>query len=132
MNAYFDRLRPFAHNAFRIVIGFLFFTHGTGKLFGWFGGHSMELATRFGAAGVIESIGAPLLLIGLFTRPVAFLLSGEMAVAYFWMHVTPAGSFWPWVNHGELPILYCFSHLLIAVMGPGAFSVDAWIARPVR
>ena len=129
MNRFFNALRPYAQNAFRIVIGFLFMTHGTAKLFGWFGGHVMPFDSRFGIAGILETFGGTLIALGLFTRPVAFVVSGEMAVAFFWMHAAQAGSIWPWINRGELPALYCFSHLLIAAMGPGAFSIDAWWKR---
>src|SRR5262245_25705839 len=88
--------RSFAHAALRIAAGSAFFTHGAAKLFGWFGGMgpnggTVELMSRFGVAGVIETFGGACLLLGLFTRPIAFIASGEMAVAYFWMHTGGSG-----------------------------------------
>jgi putative oxidoreductase len=88
----------------RIVVGFTYWTHGAQKLFGWFGGFgpdggTVDLATRFGAAGIIEFTCGLLIMVGLFTRPFAFIASGEMAVAYLWMHV-PRGGFWHWANRG--------------------------------
>ena len=112
----------------RIGIGFLFWFHGAQKLFGWFGGFgeagTAELTSRFGAAGVIEFFGGLLIMLGLFTVPAAFIASGQMAVAYFWMHV-PRGSFWPWANGGEKAAFYAFFFLLLAALGAGAFSIDA-------
>jgi putative oxidoreductase len=78
-------------------------------------------------AGVLEVFGGFLILIGLFTRPVAFILSGEMAIAYFMMHA-PHG-FWPLLNHGEAAVFYCFVFLYMAAAGGGAWSVDALICR---
>jgi putative oxidoreductase len=120
------------HNVLRIVVGFLFIAHGTQKLLGWFGGippqHSAApIASQMGVAGVLESCGAILIIIGLFTRPVAFILCGEMAVAYFQVHF-PRG-FWPLQNMGEPAVLYCFLFLFFAFNGAGSFSVDAWRAR---
>ena len=80
------------------------------------------LLSLFGLAGVLELVGGVLLLIGLWTRPVAFVLSGEMAVAYFKAHAVKG--FWPLLNTGELAVLYCFLWLFFAAAGPGAFSVD--------
>ncbi len=82
------------------------------------------------AAGVIELAGGFLLLIGWFTRFAAFILSGEMAVAYFMVHATQG--FWPIVNTGELAVIYCFVFLYLAVAGGGAWSVDSFRRRPVR
>lgn len=125
-----SKLQPFAHNAARIVIGFLFWVHGGQKLFAWFGREdTVELMSRYGIAGLLEFFGGILIMLGLFTRPVAFILSGEMAVTYFWMHTARAGSFWPWVNRGELPALYCFYFLFLSTIGAGTFSLDAWWAR---
>lgn len=116
----------------RIAIGFLFWMHGAQKLFGWFGGFgetgTAELMSRFGAAGVIEFFGGLLIMLGLFTAPAAFIASGLMAVAYFWMHV-PRGSFWPWANGGEKAAFYAFFFLLLAALGAGAFSIDAAMRR---
>lgn len=110
----------------RIVAGFLFIAHGTQKLFGIpmaMPGGPAPLQSLAGAAGAIETIGGALLLVGLLTRPVAFLLSGEMAVAYFMMHA-PQG-FWPLANQGELAVLYCFLFLYFAAAGAGPWSLDA-------
>lgn len=117
--------------ALRIFAGLGFFSHGAQKLFGWFGGFgadggTADLMTRFGAAGVIEVVCGTAIILGLFTRPLAFLASGQMAVAYFWAHVAGQGSLWWWANGGERAMLYSFLWLYIAVRGAGAFSVDAW------
>ena len=115
----------------RIVIGFLFMTHGGQKLFGWFGAEApREFMSRFGVAGILEFFGGILVMLGLFTGPVAFVLAGEMAVAYFWMHL-PRG-LWPWENRGELPALYSFVFLFLATAGGGSFSVDAILAKQER
>jgi putative oxidoreductase len=131
----FDRQwRTVAHSALRIAAGLAYFSHGAQKLLGWFGGFgpgggSAELMSRFGVAGTIETIGGALLIMGLFTRPVAFIASGEMAVTYFWMHWGGSGQVFWWQNHGEVPLLYCFIWFLFAAWGPGAFSLDAWIRK---
>jgi putative oxidoreductase len=108
----------------RIVTALLFIQHGTAKLFGF--PHvamfdDMRLVSLLGLAGVLELCGGALLLVGLFTRPVAFVLSGEMAVAYFMAHAQK--SFFPIQNQGELAALYCFVFLYFAVAGGGAFSL---------
>jgi len=110
----------------RIVTGFLFLQHGMAKLFGvphiaMFDG--LQLFSLLGLAGVLELVGGLLLLVGLFTRPTAFVLSGQMAVAYFMAHA-PKG-FLPILNQGELAVVYCFVFLFLAVAGAGAFSIDA-------
>ena len=112
----------------RIVTAFLFLQHGTAKLFGtphvaMFDG--LQLASLMGVAGVLELGGGVLLLIGLFSRPVAFVLSGFMAVAYFMAHASQGHVFMPILNQGELAILFCFVFLFIAAAGGGAWSVDA-------
>ena len=117
---------------FRIVTGFLFMQHGLQKLFAYPVAEPREpaaLDSLMGVAGLLEFAGGALLLVGLLTRPVAFVLAGEMAVAYFMQHA-PAG-FWPVLNAGELAALYCFTFLYFAAAGPGAFSLDA-IVRPAR
>jgi putative oxidoreductase len=107
----------------RIVVGLLFFSHGAQKLFGWFGAEgSAELFSRFGIAGVLEFFGGIMIMLGLFTRPVAFILSGQMAIAYFWIHL-PGGLF-PWDNGGELAALYSWVFLLFATLGSGSFALD--------
>lgn len=108
----------------RIVVGVLFFSHGAKKLFGWFGADgTADLFSRFGIAGVLEVVGGLMLAIGLFTRPVAFILSGQMAVAYFWIHA-PNG-IWPWANRGELAAIYAWVFLLFATAGSGSFALDS-------
>ena len=116
-------------SSLRIVAGFLFIAHGTQKLFGFPAPMpvQMSLASIVGAAGIIEFVGGALLLAGLFTRPVAFILSGEMAVAYFRSHVER--SFWPLLNGGELAALYSFLFLFLAAAGGGPWSADALIRR---
>lgn len=113
----------------RIVSGLLFVCPGGMKLFGWFGGMppGAHLTPLLFAAGVIETVGGPLILLGLFTRPVAFITSGEMAFAYFIGHF-PRG-FWPIQNHGEPAVLLCFIFLFLSAAGAGPFSLDALIAR---
>ena len=114
----------------RVVSAFLFFCHGAMKLLGWFGGaaRTAPLGALAMTAGVLELFGGALLAFGLFTRPVAFILSGEMAVAYFKAHAR--GGFWPIENHGELAVLYCFLFLFLSAAGGGSWSVDAWWRRP--
>jgi putative oxidoreductase len=115
-------LQPHAFAVLRIVAGFLFTFHGLQKLFGWFGGRSVELASLPGLAAVLETVGGPLIALGLWTQPVAFLLSGEMAVAYFRAH-QPRG-LWPVQNGGELAALFSFLFLYFATTGAGRFSLD--------
>jgi len=110
----------------RIVIGFLFLQHGMAKLFGiphiaMFDG--LHLVSLLGLAGILELAGGLLILVGLFTRPTAFILSGEMAVAYFMAHA-PNG-FLPILNQGELAVVYCFVFLYFSFAGGGNYSLDA-------
>ena len=107
----------------RIVVAVLFFQHGIAKLFPGAGGNAVPLMSMYGAAAMLELVGGFLIIIGLFTRPAAFILSGEMAFAYFIGHA-PHG-FNPMANKGELAVIYCFVFLFFAVAGAGAFSVDA-------
>jgi uncharacterized protein YndB with AHSA1/START domain/uncharacterized membrane protein YphA (DoxX/SURF4 family) len=113
----------------RAVSGLLFLQAGGLKLFGWFGGMPPEMPFKFfseiGLAGVLEFFGGSMILLGLFTRPVAFLLSGEMAVAYWQAHA-PRG-FWPIENQGEPAVLFCFIFLFMAAQGGGEWSLDAYI-----
>lgn len=123
---------PWMRSVLRIVVGFTFSLHGMQKLFGMFGGlggHGMHipLFSLLGLAGVLESFGGLLLILGLFTAPVAFILSGEMAVAYFRVHF-PRG-FFPIQNGGELAVLYCFIFLYLFTAGPGPLSVDRWFRK---
>ena len=118
----------------RIVVGFIFITHGTAKLFGFPAGPNPsalpEFLTQRWFAGVLETFGGSLIMLGLLTRPVAFLLSGQMAVAYFQAHFPR--SFWPTLNGGVSAALYCFIFFYIFFAGPGPWSIDALISRATR
>ena len=126
-NGWAGQFYPVTLALLRMVAGLLFWQHGAQKLFGWFGGTVVPPFSLFWFAGVLEFIGAPFLMVGLFTQPVAFFLSGEMAVAFFTQHL-PKG-FWPIANQGEPAALFCFIFLLLATAGPGAFSLDGLLAR---
>jgi putative oxidoreductase len=126
---------PQIYALLRIVVGFLFFCHGLQKVFGLFGGvngagAAAPLFSLFGVAGMIEIIGGLLVTLGLFTGTVAFILSGEMAVAYFIGHF-PA-SIWPLENKGEEAVFYCFIFLYMASQGSGIWSLDGARRRPAR
>ncbi|MGH9221771.1 MAG: DoxX family protein [Vicinamibacterales bacterium] len=123
MQRFLGRYSPYLYALLRIVAGFLFSLHGVQKLFGALGGKPVELMSQMGLAGVIELVGGMLMAVGLFTSPVAFIASGEMAVAYFQAHFPR--SIWPIVNGGELAALYCFLFLYFAAMGSGKWSVDS-------
>jgi putative oxidoreductase len=123
---------PQLQSVLRIVAAFLFVQYGSAKLFAFPaplmpGGGTVPLASLIGVAGMLECFGGLLLLVGLFTRPVAFLLSGEMAVAYFRGHA-PHG-FWPIVNHGQPAIFFCFLWLYLSAAGGGPWSLDALRVR---
>ncbi len=123
-------VRPKLLSLLRIVLAFTFTAHGCQKLFDFpASDHKLEsLLSLAGIAGILEFFGGVLLLIGLFTRPVAFVLSGLMAVAYFMAH-QPRG-FHPIVNGGELAVVYCWTFLYLAAAGGGAWSADAlWTSR---
>lgn len=109
----------------RIVAGFLFFQHGLPKLFGGFGTDRapVELMSQMGLAGIIEVFGGAAIALGFFTSPIAFIASGEVAVAYFQAHL-PRG-IWPVANGGELAALYCFVFLYFSAVGSGKWSIDA-------
>ena len=115
----------------RIVTGLIFITHGTAKLFGFPAGPNpsppVELMSQRGLAGVLEAFGGAAIALGLFTRPVAFLLSGEMAVAYFQAHFPR--SVYPTINGGVSAALYCFIFLFLSFAGGGPWSIDALLAR---
>lgn len=112
-----------ALNLLRIAAGFLFWQHGVQKLFGFPGGEPVgEIFSMMGLAGLVETVGGALLVLGLFTRPVAFILSGEMAWAYFQVHAP--GGFWPIQNGGELAAFYSFLFLYVAARGGGVFGLD--------
>ena len=106
----------------RILTALLFLEHGTVKLFGWPGPGPATLTPMLYAAAWIEVVGGALLAVGLFTRWCAFIMSGEMAFAYFIGHAP--GGFFPIVNRGDAAILYCFIFLYIAAAGGGAWSID--------
>jgi putative oxidoreductase len=118
---------PQALAVLRIVTGYLLIPHGTAKLFGvphqaMFDG--LQLFSLMGLAGVLEAFGGALFLIGLFTRPVAFVLCGFMAAAYFMGHAPQGSVLLPLLNQGELAVLYCFVFLYFVFAGAGAWSVD--------
>lgn len=118
-------LAPFAPHAYavlRIVAGLLFVCHGGQKIFGWFGGNQVQLASMYGIAGILELVLGILITIGLLTSLAAFVASGEMAAAYFIGHFPK--SFWPLENGGEPAVLFCFIFLYIAARGAGIWSVD--------
>lgn len=123
----FDRLSNYAPQALavlRAVTALLFIAHGTQKLLGFPATEmpSPPLLSLFGIAGILEIAGGLLVLIGLFTRPVAFLLSGMMAIAYFMVHYPM--NFFPVNNMGDAAVLFCFVFLYLVFAGPGAWSVD--------
>ena len=111
----------------RIVVGFTCMGHGLQKTLGLLGGTRVPVASLTGVAGYLELIGGILVMVGLLTRPVAFVLSGEMCVAYFLVHAR--GGLWPVQNHGELAVLYCFVFLYLVFSGPGPLSLDALLHR---
>jgi putative oxidoreductase len=124
---------PYLLSILRIVAAFLFMQFGTAKLFGFPapimpGGGTAPLGSLAWFAAVLEVFGGLFLLIGLFTRPVAFLLSGEMAFAYFLGHA-PQG-FWPVLNQGHPAVLFCFLFLYFSAAGPGPWSLDAMRRSP--
>ncbi len=125
--AFFNRWTPAAQALLRIVTAYMFLTHGTAKLFG--SPHvaafdNLQLFSLLGLAGVIEVVGSVLLLLGLFARPAAFIMSGEMAFAYFMGHAPRGHVLLPLLNQGELAVQWCFVFLFFAVAGAGAWSVD--------
>ena len=112
----------------RIVTGLVFMVHGAQKLFGLFGGMGpngghVDYASMMGLAGVLEFFGGLLVVLGLLTRPVAFILAGEMAFAFWTVHFK-MGGLNPVANHGEPAVLYCFVFLFLAFNGAGPFSID--------
>ena len=127
-----DRYAPYALAALRIVTALIFMAHGTQKLFGFPAPPQGGLPAAFSLfwiGGVLELVGGLLILLGLFTRPVAFVLAGEMAVAY-WMFHAPQDPF-PANNMGDAAILYCFVFLYLVAAGPGAFSIDGARSRSI-
>ena len=123
-----NRWSPYFLSILRIIAAFVYGVHGTQKLFGFPAPFPVpHLPPLFLAGGMIETFGGLLLLIGLFTRPFAFVLSGEMAVAYFKFHA-PQG-FWPLLNDGEGAVLYCFIFLFLASAGGGPWSFDRLLRK---
>lgn len=130
LNSFYATWTPRVLSVLRIVVAFLFIAHGAQKLFGFLAPPGMPGPAPYSQmwiGGVLEFFGGLLLLLGLFTRPVAFILSGTMAVAYFQMHAP--GGFWPLQNKGELAALYSFVFLFLAVAGGGEWSVDRLLRR---
>ena len=126
------RYAPHAQALLRIVSGYLFMMHGVAKLFhvphvAMYDG--VQLVSLIGLAGVLETVGGALLIVGLFTRIVAFVLSGEMAVAYFMAHASKGDPLMPMLNQGEAAVLFCFIFLFLAAAGAGAWSIDGQRSR---
>ena len=121
---------PRALSVLRIITGLMIIEHGMAKLLGWpavAAFAQLKLFSLLGLAGTIELVGGALLIIGLFTQPAAFILSGEMAVAYFMVHAPR--SFFPLINGGSLAIIYCFACLYLSTAGGGPWSVDATMKK---
>jgi putative oxidoreductase len=118
---------PYTYALLRIIAALSFVSHGGQKIFGWFGGPPVPLASLFGLAGILEIILGILIAIGLLTAVAAFIASGEMAVAYFMGHFPK--SFWPLEKKGEPAVLFCFIFLYMATQGAGIWSVDTALGR---
>lgn len=120
---------PQIRSLLRIVAGLMFMQHGTQKIFGFpaEARGPFEIASQMGIGGLLELVGGALIVLGLFTRPVAFLMSGMMAVAYFQFHAP--SSLYPLVNQGELAALYCWVFLYLAFAGAGPWSLDAILRK---
>ena len=124
VTAFCQSWAPRLLSVLRIVAGFMFMLHGLQKLVGFpapFPRH-IELVSLLGLAGTIEMVGGALVLLGLFTRPAAFIMSGEMAFAYFMGHFPK--SFWPVLNGGDAAVLFCFVFLYLSAAGAGPWSID--------
>ena len=126
-----ERFAPATYAIFRIITGFIFFIDGTQKVFGWPGAEAVtDFMTMRGAAGIIELVAGFLIMVGLFTKPAAFIASGEMAVAYFYMHVMMFAkvplpmALVPQMNGGERAAMFAVAFLYIASRGAGLLSVD--------
>jgi putative oxidoreductase len=126
---HYERWSPHALSILRIVVALLFLEHGTQKILGFPPSPSLgpALLSLHGLQGVIELLGGLLILVGLFTRPVAFILCGDMAVAYFLAHAPK--NFFPMLNGGDAAILYCFVFLYLVFAGAGLWSVDEVLGR---
>ncbi|MGX2955570.1 DoxX family protein [Ursidibacter sp. B-7004-1] len=129
MNQLLDKFNPVVFLFVRIVTGYMFLLHGTAKFFEFpvsmtGGNGSVELFSLFGLAAILEVVGGIFIILGLFTRPTAFLLSGQMAYAYFIVHATAENVLQPMLNKGELAALYSVVFLLFVVTGAGKLSLD--------
>jgi putative oxidoreductase len=122
MDGILGRFAPYIYALLRIVAGLLFAEHGAQKLLGVLGGHQVAITSQFGLAGIIELVGGLMIAAGLYASLLGFIASGEMAVAYFQVHL-PQG-LWPIRNGGELALLYCFVFLYIAARGNGMWSIQ--------
>ena len=132
LSAALSPLAPYLLSVLRLVAGLLFLEHGLMKLVGFPAPmrEPVALFSLYGAAGTIETIGGLLVAIGLFTRPAAFIMSGEMAFAYFLEHYPH--SFFPALNSGDAAVLFCFLYLYLVFAGGGAWSIDAMMATKKR
>ena len=130
-DSFYSTWAPKVLSILRVIAGFLIMQHGLQKIFGFPAGPQPQptppLLSMMGFVGILELVGGILLIIGLFTRPAAFILSGLLAVAYFMAHA-PQG-FWPVLNKGELAALYSFVFLYLAVAGGGEWSLDRMLRR---
>lgn len=119
---FLNKYQPYTLGALRIIAGLLYLEHGTQKAFNFPIPGPESLSTLSMASTLLELVGGTLIVLGLFTRPVAFILSGHMAFAYFLAHAPK--SFYPVANGGDSSILFCFVFLLLVTAGAGAFSID--------
>ena len=115
-----NKYAPYALTALRVVTALCFMAHGSQKMFGF-------PASTMGLAAVLEVFGGLAILLGLFTRPVAFILAGEMAYAFWFMHVSMGGTIIPVANGGDGAVLFCFIFLYLVFAGPGAFSLESML-----
>ena len=129
------RYAPTILSILRIAVALLFLAHGTGKMFGFPSANAAATApalfSMYWFAASIEIVGSILMVLGLFTRPVAFIIAGETAVVY-WLAHFPRGGFFPMFNGGEAAIMFCFVFLYICFAGPGAWSLDGLFGRRER
>ena len=123
-------LRGPVHALLRIGAGLLFLQHGLQKLFGLLGGSAVPVGSLLGLAGILETLGGLLLVVGLWTRPVAFVLMGQMLAAFLMAHLPKGG--WPIQNGGELPLIYALVFAVLATAGAGPASLDTLDRRPAQ
>jgi len=129
-----NKFSPYVLALLRVSAGYMFLLHGMQKLFGLFGGLAgdgmpVEIFSMMGIGGIIETLGGLLLILGLFTRPAAFLMSGQMAYAYFFMHASSENLILPLVNKGELALLYSVVFLYFVFAGSGACAIDNKLSK---